>query len=366
MKKLYIEPTSYCNLDCKMCFRHTWFDEEFCDLPLDAFEKVMDTMPKTVKTIFFGGMGEPFCHKDIFKMLKKAKDKAVNVEILTNATLLDEEKIKLLFSMNIDKLWLSIDAFSKNNADVEGHNNVQNIFDFLSIFNRLRSLFSAKIKLGIAFVATKINVNELKNLPYFIDRYRVDDVNISNIYPSNMDAFNNSLYKKTLSMSLGSDKFASTRPTVNLPYMDFDLPEVQDGVKGLFSRMNFSLKVGGIDVPRRSQYCKFVQEGNCFVRADGDVSPCMNLLHSGKTVLEDLERTVYHHSFGNVKEKSLQEIWDCKEYAEFRERVIEFSFPPCLNCGHCHYPEANLEDCFGNEKPTCGACLWSDGLLSCP
>jgi len=26
----------------------------------------------------------------------------------------------------------------------------------------------------------------------------------------------------------------------------------------------------------------------------------------------------------------------------------------------------NLEDCFGNSAPTCGGCLWAQGLIQCP
>ena len=50
LKKLYIEPTSKCNLNCKMCFRHTWFDEPFCDLSLEDYKQVLATMPKSVET----------------------------------------------------------------------------------------------------------------------------------------------------------------------------------------------------------------------------------------------------------------------------------------------------------------------------
>jgi hypothetical protein len=28
--------------------------------------------------------------------------------------------------------------------------------------------------------------------------------------------------------------------------------------------------------------------------------------------------------------------------------------------------EANEEDCFGNGFPTCGGCLWAQGVLQCP
>lgn len=49
----------------KMCFRHTWFDEPFCDRSLEDCRQVLEKIPKTVETIFFGGMGEPLFHKDI-------------------------------------------------------------------------------------------------------------------------------------------------------------------------------------------------------------------------------------------------------------------------------------------------------------
>ena len=55
LKKLYIEPTTKCNLNCKMCFRHTWFDEPIRDLSLEDYRQVLATMPKSVETVFFGG-----------------------------------------------------------------------------------------------------------------------------------------------------------------------------------------------------------------------------------------------------------------------------------------------------------------------
>ncbi len=366
LRKLYIEPTSHCNLDCKMCFRHTWFDESFCDLELNHFIGVMNSLPEGVETIFFGGMGEPLYHKEILEMIKIAKEKVGNVEAITNGTLLDEEMINALFDLKLDKLWISLDSLTDGWINEEGHDRSTSIFDTLTLFNKIRFFRSANTKLGVTFVATKSNVAELENFPYFIEKYQISDVNISNIYPMDKKSYDESLYKKTVSMSTASDKFGPSRPTVNMPYMDFDNANVQKGVNGMFSRMNFNLKVGLIPVPRRSQYCRFVEEGNAFVRADGEVSPCMALLHNGYTVLGDTERKMYHHSFGNIKNSGIKEIWESNLYSDFRKRVIEFSFPPCLNCGHCEYPESNLEDCFGNEKPTCGACLWADGLIFCP
>ena len=93
LRKLYIEPTTKCNLNCRMCFRHTWFDEPICDLSLEDFRKALDTMPSSVETIFFGGMGEPLFHRDILQMVRLAAETGAEVELLTNGTLLSEELI---------------------------------------------------------------------------------------------------------------------------------------------------------------------------------------------------------------------------------------------------------------------------------
>jgi MoaA/NifB/PqqE/SkfB family radical SAM enzyme len=71
-----------------MCFRHTWFDEPICDLSLEDYRQVLASMPRTVETIFFGGMGEPLFHRDILEMIRLAAETGVEVELLTNGTLL--------------------------------------------------------------------------------------------------------------------------------------------------------------------------------------------------------------------------------------------------------------------------------------
>ena len=108
-KKLYIEPATKCNLNCKMCFRHTWFDESFCDLSLEDYRHVLQTAPKSVETIFFGGMGEPMFHKDISEMVRLAAETGADVELLTNGTLMSREMIHGIINAGLTRLWISID-----------------------------------------------------------------------------------------------------------------------------------------------------------------------------------------------------------------------------------------------------------------
>ena len=48
LRKLYIEPTTKCNLNCKMCFRHTWFDEPMCDLSLEEYKAISPVFDDSV------------------------------------------------------------------------------------------------------------------------------------------------------------------------------------------------------------------------------------------------------------------------------------------------------------------------------
>ena len=58
LRKLYVEPTTKCNLNCKMCFRHTWFDEPICDLNLDAIAAANPN----AKIVKFDGLNHLFQH----------------------------------------------------------------------------------------------------------------------------------------------------------------------------------------------------------------------------------------------------------------------------------------------------------------
>ena len=366
LKKLYIEPTSRCNLDCKMCFRNTWFAEPLCDLSFADYQNVLDHLPDSVETLFFGGMGEPLVHPDILQMVKLAAQRVAHVALLTNGTLLQDDMILHLIDRGLGTLWISIDELDAPSSSSAGHKKTDTVIKNMQRFHQIRQRQGSKIRLGVAFVAMKSNVAALSKLPDLIATYAVDEVNISNLFPSDREAQKESLYDRIVSMKMGTEKTVRPRPVVNMPYMDLGIGEAAKGIVGMMKKMNYLLYVNDVPVFRRSKYCRFIEEGMAFIRSDGDVSPCMALLHNGTTVLGDTNRTVYHHAFGNTKTQTLHSIWSSQEYRQFRAKFETFSFSPCMYCGHCQLAESNEEDCFGNERPTCGGCLWAEGVLSCP
>lgn len=373
--KLYIEPTSRCNFSCTMCFRNTWFDEKFADMPYETFMRTMDTMPDTVQTVFFGGMGEPLIHPDIYNMVAEAHDRGKRTELITNGTLLTERNIRRLMDAGIDMLWVSIDSFEDEKYDkIQQNGNFTVIKNNLNTLNNLRTkytVYGSRIEigrpaLGVTFVAMKSNVQYLSLVSDFALRYHVQEVNISNVLPSDEETEKEILYEDLVNNAMRIEGSPNTLPNISLPMMDFAVPEAQVALTSIIGSHLSNLSISGAKIERKARYCRFVEEGNCFVRYDGNVAPCMGVLHNSYTYLWHQKRKIYHHSFGNMTKGDLTEIWNSAEYTDFRQRVLDFSFSPCVFCGGCDNREENQQDCFGNEGPTCGACLWAEGIIKCP
>jgi MoaA/NifB/PqqE/SkfB family radical SAM enzyme len=337
-------------------------------------------MPASVETVFFGGMGEPLIHPDIVRMVAEASSRGKRTELLSNGTLLSIEMSEALLEAGLDKLWVSIESLNEEDyATIMKGSSLALISANLKNFNLVRfKLRQAKLTLsvaeqsivpdvglGLTFVAMRSNIHMLGELARFASKYEAEEVNISNVIPTDEQSLAECLYDRTLAFDLAADFDTSPVSIIKIPVMDFADSAVKTGVMELLST-DTNVMIGEAKVGRNRRYCRFVSEGLCFVRSDGDVSPCMATLHSAKTLLESEPRTIWHHSFGNVKELGLEEIWNRPQYRAFRESVRDFTFSPCIKCGGCDYREENLADCMGNPAPTCGACLWSEGLISCP
>ena len=132
----------------------------------------------------------------------------------------------------------------------------------------------------------------------------------------------------------------------------------------LTSHINVSF--GGSSLGASNNLCPFINAGALVVGADGRVSPCLSLLHDHSSYLNGRERRSRAYTIGNLTERSLPDLWNDAEHVEFRERVRGFEFAPCASCGGCDCSLSNEEDCYGKPFPTCGGCLWAQGLIRCP
>jgi MoaA/NifB/PqqE/SkfB family radical SAM enzyme len=131
-------------------------------------------------------------------------------------------------------------------------------------------------------------------------------------------------------------------------------------------RGDHGLNFAGGSLGESTNRCPFIEKGAMAIRWDGEVSPCLALMHDHKTYLYQYERSIKRHAIENVRNQSVHQIWNNPEYLTFRRRLREFNFSPCILCGGCDYFESNQEDCIGSPIPTCGGCLWAQGIIQCP
>ncbi len=66
VRKLYIQPTTGCNLHCRTCIRNAW-DNPDAQMTMDTFRQLMkslDELPNLTRVVF-SGFGEPLTHPNI-------------------------------------------------------------------------------------------------------------------------------------------------------------------------------------------------------------------------------------------------------------------------------------------------------------
>src|SRR3990172_6746911 len=120
LTKLYVEPTSRCNLACRTCIRNVW-DEPSGQMSDATFARIIEGLRAFSPSpdVFFGGFGEPLSHPSIVEMVAQAKALGSKVELITNGTLLVEDVACQLIAARLDALWVSIDrATPESYADV--------------------------------------------------------------------------------------------------------------------------------------------------------------------------------------------------------------------------------------------------------
>jgi MoaA/NifB/PqqE/SkfB family radical SAM enzyme len=368
MKKVYIEPTSRCNLNCSMCPRSSWQDEMMGDMDMGLFNSLIDQIKemKSVETIFFGGIAEPLSHPKIIEMIQKAKTASVQVEMISNGAMLNEDILEKLLFAGLDTLWISVDlSHTKSYEELTGQSGFEKAKANLLAFNLLKRRINPDAKIGIAFVAMKSNIEQLPEIISLASVMGVSELKVSNVIPFTREMQAEMLYNKSLSMmGFRADILHNRTPLINMPIMDFDL--LPKEVLASLLRAGRKVQLGEHLVERKAGCCKFIEEDSLFVRWDGEVSPCMATLHTNKTYLHDVEREIKFCSFGCIKTDRIADIWHNKEYTAFRTTIKKFDFSPCTTCGACSYVEDNMEDCIGNPFPTCGGCLWAEGFAQCP
>ena len=110
-KKIYIEITNVCNLNCKFC-PDTNRKKEF--MSLEKFEEAIKKIYKLTKLVTLHVKGEPLLHKDLENILKILEKYNLKTNITTNGTLI-KDKLEIIKKSNaVRQINFSIHSMVQN------------------------------------------------------------------------------------------------------------------------------------------------------------------------------------------------------------------------------------------------------------
>lgn len=103
-KKIYIEISNICNLDCFFCAKT---NREKRSLTIDEFKLILNKIKPFTKYLYFHVLGEPLLHKNINEFINIAHQEGFYINITTNGYLINNLK-----SNNVRQINISLHSFN--------------------------------------------------------------------------------------------------------------------------------------------------------------------------------------------------------------------------------------------------------------
>ena len=276
-RKLYVELTTECNLDCAMCIRHSW-EEPGGTMTQATFEALLSQMPglPSLDTVNFSGSGEPLLHPLFYGFVANAKAVGLTVETVTNGLLLDRAVCENAVELKLDRLIVSIDGVDAPSSQLLHSADHGTVRGNLALLRQLKAARRRREpEVTIEFVATRRNIGQLPAVRRLAVELGFASIMVTNVVPHTRELAEQVLYEHWATTP-NRNMALPLAPAIELPPMD---PEIADALKDLL-KSGALVSVNGNRLHGDGPRCRFVTEGRLAVRWDGCVSPCLPLLHS--------------------------------------------------------------------------------------
>jgi radical SAM protein with 4Fe4S-binding SPASM domain len=273
-----IESTNLCNMHCIMCPRDELTREKKV-MNQDIYEKIIkDCITLSVPKVLFSGFGEPLFDKDIVKKIYYAKKMGIReIHMFTNASLMDEHMASELIYSGLDYMIISLDA-----ANAEDYQKIKPGINFDCICKNI-----------ISFLRLRRTI--YRNKPYVKIR----------LTKLNGDKGNGVIIKK----------FKKLKAEIVYPA----LHDWSGQLKSSIACQNNLMQI-----PSWPCYLLWT---SLTILCDGSVPLCC----------KDFNKVF---NFGNIKEKSLAEIWENEYLEAIRRKHLKRSFNEINLCRACELTQA--------------------------
>jgi len=134
--KLWIETSSRCNLECRLCLNRNLPLNEKKDMDFNLFKKIVDQVKDYVYEVNLFHRGEPLLNPNIVEMVEYAAKSKIKTRLYTNAVLLTSELSEKLIKSGLDLITFSFDGYTKevyekNRCGAVYEQTLENIIGFL-------------------------------------------------------------------------------------------------------------------------------------------------------------------------------------------------------------------------------------------
>ncbi len=255
-RRLVLELTNMCNLNCIMCGRNA-ADFKPTVFKMEWF-RYLEQLFDTVEEVTLMGWGEPTVHPNFEEMLSIINKHSAKKYFCTNGMRLDKLK-NPIFDNHVDLIGVSVDgAKSQTNDKIRKGSDLNHIISNLQqIQNKKHALGVAYPYINFVFCAMKSNINELPDLVKLAASIGLQEVKV--VY---LTAFDCKLADETLWDSMDMVR------------------EVFNKALELGDKLGVSIKLPHLvgEDPAGNNYHKdcFVGWRDFFLGSDGFVRPCMS------------------------------------------------------------------------------------------
>lgn len=188
IRRVCWEITDSCNLHCGFCHRY-YFQNNYYDIK--NLNKTIELLKeKNIENVIISG-GEPLLHPQLFDIMNELKANGFDLDICTNATLLDQETIDKL-SYYINEISVSLDGY--NALRHEGMRNTVGCFE--KTVNNIKLLISNGFDVHITTVVDEKFAKEIVIMSNYLDTLGVKSISFLGLIPLNSGK-NPLLSKKT-------------------------------------------------------------------------------------------------------------------------------------------------------------------------
>lgn len=303
--------TEKCNLHCTHCYQ-TGKQMHEMTLPeiKDTIDEISDTLSIWMKTyginftpsINLTG-GEPFLRKDLFEIIDEFRNRAFEIYLLSNGTLIDANKAKRLYNLGIKGVQVSIEGPKIIHETIRGRDSFES--SLLGVANLLDAGLEVTLNVTLSYL----------NDDYFLDLFR-------------------------LSSAIGVQKLGFSRlvPSGKGEALLNEILNTED-VKSLYDRI-FSINMNGVEIvtgdPVASQSRRKTDDVD---HGDIALGGCAAGI-SGLTILPDgtlLPCRRLPVPIGNILKDSLREVWATSEVLNaLRDRsMYKGKCGSCNKWAHC-------------------------------